>query len=842
MRKFIKNQIVDLIETIASGIKYAISKREEANIAYNMLVDCYEGVESIGERLRNNISDNEELISCENAIILIKENLEILNDILATNQEYNEIYDKLSNEFDLLKKIVEKEKITVEVLFLPYKASMWDSLESIWLAAKEDENCEAYVMPIPYFEKNPDGSFGKMHYEGYDFPENVPVIDWKSYSLENRMPDIVYVHNPYDEYNFVTSIHPDYYSRNLKKYTNTLVYVPYFSNSGGVSDVQGNLPTYINFDYIVVQSEGHKNFYQSELIKDKLLPLGSPKFDRVINMCKNPPEPPKEWKERIKGKKVYFYNTSIGALLKNPRVFLNKMKYVFETFENREDVVLLWRPHPLFESTLKSMRPQFFEYYLKLKRYFVKANIGILDTTSDITRTIALSDAYLGNTDSSVLSLFGISGKEIYLLNNWSCKLPEEEELTGKVIPFVYNSLEAIVSIDNKLFTTNIEDETLKCEFRCNISEYSFDGFYVDVKKIGNKFYLCPGYEQEIGIFENGVLRKIPLKSHNRVAISFSQIFAYDKYIVLVPISYPAIVRFDTQTEKVEYFTDKITAFMEKVDGEMVAGGAVVRGNHLFIASPANSLVLVFDILTGKVQVLTTGAKQQGCCAICDDGKDLWLMPFKGKTIVRWNPLTGKMQEYDNLPEDLKCVDPYSEIEQEKYIFKSAISIDDYVLFAPWWGNMFVKLNKNTGEITEWVPPVPIQYLLYNAYLNNKGHAQIIKENQDNEIFLISYDNKAIYKVDFEENRCGRIDIEVDIEVLKNSTFGFGIASKWLGYACLENAFNTLKDFLDGNITGNQFNKEKQFENYSGVAINLDGTCGKKVHELIMKKFFELKL
>lgn len=52
-----------------------------------------------------------------------------------------------------------------EIVFLPYKASMWDSLESVWRAADADPDCDAYVIPIPYFDKNPDGSFREEHYE-----------------------------------------------------------------------------------------------------------------------------------------------------------------------------------------------------------------------------------------------------------------------------------------------------------------------------------------------------------------------------------------------------------------------------------------------------------------------------------------------------------------------------------------------------------------------------------------------------------------------------------------------------------------------------------------------------
>ena len=45
-----------------------------------------------------------------------------------------------------------KAKIVYRVLFLPYKASMWDSLESVWLAFKKMPNVKTTVMPISYFE------------------------------------------------------------------------------------------------------------------------------------------------------------------------------------------------------------------------------------------------------------------------------------------------------------------------------------------------------------------------------------------------------------------------------------------------------------------------------------------------------------------------------------------------------------------------------------------------------------------------------------------------------------------------------------------------------------------
>ena len=50
---------------------------------------------------------------------------------------------------------------------------MWDSLESVWRAADEDPECDAYVVPIPYFERNAQGELAAGHYEGNQFPEYV---------------------------------------------------------------------------------------------------------------------------------------------------------------------------------------------------------------------------------------------------------------------------------------------------------------------------------------------------------------------------------------------------------------------------------------------------------------------------------------------------------------------------------------------------------------------------------------------------------------------------------------------------------------------------------------------
>lgn len=111
-------------------------------------------------------------------------------------------------------------------------------------------------------------------------------------------------------------------------------------------------------------------------------------------------------------------------MLGNTETFLKKMRYVFDLFKGRKDACLLWRPHPLLESTFDSMRKDYKARYDALKEEFISENIGIYDETPDIESTIALSDAYIGDKGTSVTALFGAAGKPLFIFKNEINSLP----------------------------------------------------------------------------------------------------------------------------------------------------------------------------------------------------------------------------------------------------------------------------------------------------------------------------------------------------------------------------------------------------------------------------------
>ncbi len=337
------------------------------------------------------------------------------------------------------------------VVFLPYKASMWDSLESLYKKAAGEEGTDAFVVPIPYYERDSEGNLSTEHYEGNDYPEDIPITDYREYDLESELPDEIYIHNPYDDRNYVTSVHPFFYSTNLKKFTEKLIYVPYFvlqdpqdpDNEAQIKGLENFVlvPGVFNSDKTIVQSENMRKAYINILtsytlsqdkvhtekeirtfFESRIDGSGSPKFDKIRNTSVEDLTIPEEWKQVIDKKdggrkKIFLYNTGVSALLQNDEKMLEKIERVFQIFyENREEIALLWRPHPLIESTLTSMRPDLYEKYMEIKNRYISGKWGIFDDTPDMDRAIILSDAYYGD-GSSLVQLYGETGKPIMIQN-----------------------------------------------------------------------------------------------------------------------------------------------------------------------------------------------------------------------------------------------------------------------------------------------------------------------------------------------------------------------------------------------------------------------------------------
>lgn len=431
-----KQNIYKIIESIqieqSHIIDLSMQGKKDSIIA--LLTDCQQAAIDIGEAIEREEGQG------TYAVVLLEQYCEQLYNTSQNLEHMDRLIKDCLGLSDLLKKIkenIDKEIATkYEVVFFPYKASMWDSLESVWMAAKENPKVEAYVVPIPYWDFNSDHSLGEMHYEGELYPDYVQITSWEEYHIEERRPDVVFIHNPYDKANHITTVHPDFYSSNIKKYTDLLVYIPYFVGLDDVEDGLCVVPATIHADKVIVQSEKVREIYIRSFRKflkenkcedlfpnyeEKFLALGSPKFDKVLSTKKEHCVIPESWRrligsEKNNQKKVVLYNTTLVALLANNEKMLDKIQYTLDVFKKDPTVVLLWRPHPLYKATCGAIRPQLLQQYEQIEEEYKREGWGIFDDTSDMNRAIAISDAYYGDC-SSMVALFKVTGKPIMIQN-----------------------------------------------------------------------------------------------------------------------------------------------------------------------------------------------------------------------------------------------------------------------------------------------------------------------------------------------------------------------------------------------------------------------------------------
>ena len=842
MKKVEKRQVEEFLTVLGqvhAEVKKAL-ETDKGQDALELLAQCQQGVVEIGNRIENaegNICRTIPLFEdyCEQVYQIYQE--------IAGNGQLNEadVYAKLCHLTEQMKESVENDISTnKEAVFLPYKASMWDSMESVWKAAEADPSCDAYVIPIPYYDKNPDGSFKKEYYEGDLFPDYVPITKYDAFDFESHRPDVIFIHNPYDDWNYVTSVHPFFYSSNIKKYTEKLVYIPYYATTGGMSEAQMSCPAYYHADYIIIQEEKYRKFFDPDLPAQKLLPLGSPKFDRVIHMCVHPPKPPAEWERQMKGKKVYFYNTSLGGMLGNTEAFLKKMEYVFRCFENRQDACLVWRPHPLMESSFDSMRKQYKPFYDALKQCFIRNHMGIYDDTPDIANTIALCDAYIGDDGTSVTSLFGIVGKPLFILDNNIHTKPERDDWRGKTIKgfYPYANDEWIVTQGNKLYHS--EGNNYQYRYFCDLNDYSGGDYYLQVLRIDEKDYVCPCNAQDILIIgQKGIEERICLEECIEQGGAFYGAIGWKHYLFLIPNNYPYLVRLDTYSHTIDYWDAHKEIHVGTVQGERRIGGFCVQNGYLFLTSPVDNKVVAIDTETGKSQILTTGASNDcGCILLASDGEDLWFLPYTGTTVTRWNPESGMMREYSDFPADLSCTHPVLGYDCMDRPFSFPAFVGDKVYLAPAWGNKYFEIDRSTHEIKEWKTPFQDTERPKNGYFTSWQRASFVRpaEEGDHKTYLLftDYDRK-LYKINPETGEWTEIEIGFDTNELRTQEPGFWEVSQWFQYGCMENEWNSLEDFLNGTIWGNEFDRSRQIKDYAEIAANPDGTSGEKIYQFMMQ-------
>lgn len=769
--------------------------------------------------------------------------------------------ERLEAMMSELGEAVENLPVTYEFVFMPYKASMWDCMESVYLAAAEDPNCNAVVVPIPYYNIEEQGKRKISCYEGDQLPDDIPVTYYEDYDLSERQPDVVFIHNPYDEYNLITSVFPEYFSYNIKKYADQLVYIPYYMTGGVVPDTHRMLSVHKHMDKMVLQSPQEIHYYEGDIFEDKILPLGSPKIDKMISYEKDKPECPSEWAQIIAGRKVFFYNTSISSLLHDTENALAKMEWVFQSFQKRDDVALIWRPHPLLESTLKGLRVNDYNRFMEMKQRFLDSGVGIYDQTADINKTIALSDAYIGEASSSVVHLFGVTGKPIFLLSGGLTKDLDKVELQE-------TNFTNIVEAGGKLWTmiqrfnalANIDMETGELHIVAPIPGYPLTrgGLITALYPYENKIIMSPNSMDKIVIYDvdTGEFSFEQLENPEHVE-NLGGFVRWQNRFLIMPSRYPAIVEYDDKTGKFIYHRE----LMEKVKNKgvqykdrrgFIGGSALLEEQGLLVFTLVRTnLIVIWDLEKRTYEIVSFGGEDQTFGNLFPYKDGVLVREFYGTTMYYWDMKKGEVTKWvPELPEDFETrLTPF----EDDFPFAWIMWMKDNFLLLPRLGNQILELDKNELKLTKY--PIDISAHIKppqtGCFDNRWGHlrgtyAWDVEKGKKHELtdFWIRFaDDGSMMHIDLETNETYSIQPHLNLdEVAKHIPVAdmFSRFSQDIPYAATENGYVPLDRFIDAFVAGELNNSaEEQIKAYSEIADNMDGTCGQKVFEAMRNIILE---
>lgn len=140
MRRILKQQVLEitrLLDQIHDGIRIKLQASQKEEIL-RLLEQCQDAAINIGEAIEQ--EEGEDFVTVTYLEEYCETVYRIYEQVLCgQTADPSKIYKKLRKDLIQIENSIKKDiKVHIELLFLPYKASMWDSLESIWKAADSD--------------------------------------------------------------------------------------------------------------------------------------------------------------------------------------------------------------------------------------------------------------------------------------------------------------------------------------------------------------------------------------------------------------------------------------------------------------------------------------------------------------------------------------------------------------------------------------------------------------------------------------------------------------------------------------------------------------------------------
>ncbi|MCI6978758.1 MAG: LicD family protein [Lachnospiraceae bacterium] len=433
------------LKVIAAEMKEYLA--DSVEIIHEILLNkdsglSYEDIITYLSELQNNIvsfGTLTESIKGEdcNTVKLLEQYLEVIYKVAKYVQKfdenkYAECDEEVKDTFASISEAIDSEIVNRRsVLFLPVKAKHFSSMRMAYEMETATPDTDVYVMPLPYYYKEYDGSFkDEMNIDTEEFIKaNIPVTDYSRFDLSLLCPEKIYINSAYDEYNMAVSVDTRFYARNVKKYTEKLIYIPYFKL---MEFDRANYPCWYNMQYyctvpgvvmadkVYVQSENTRKVYIDKLNEW----VGDEKYTEIweqkIDVYDDGFEEHSEDELMDAGsKKTIVWFVSAGSLAEFGDRYIEKAYRNLDVFAlSKDKLKVLLISEPFLDEMIKTYSDELYKKWTGFIDEFNRSGIGevVSQVEDQSVEALLKANAYYG--DPSYICKDFIAMKKPVMLQN----------------------------------------------------------------------------------------------------------------------------------------------------------------------------------------------------------------------------------------------------------------------------------------------------------------------------------------------------------------------------------------------------------------------------------------
>lgn len=314
----------------------------------------------------------------------------------------------------------------------------WVNVRSIWEAARDDESIDVSVVLLPFFHR--DYEWRQDLAEAHLTALGVPFVLWSSYPLDEMALDAVLYTSPYDE------TRPDAYKfANLRQRARRTAYVPYGLEVGGGEQnyaYQYGQPVTAHADAVFVRSESVRDMFSRHCPNGAahVHVTGHPRMDGLVGIADFPVDP--ALLTAIGERQAVLWNAHFSFDGDLWSTFDQLAAGIIESFVNRPDLVLLFRPHPLLWKKLINLNILSEHDIPELKAQLKDLGV-IIDERSDHRHAFAASSAMMSDAGSFLMEYLATGKPVLYLRNPVGQGLNEE----GAAVARQYQTASDVVQV-----------------------------------------------------------------------------------------------------------------------------------------------------------------------------------------------------------------------------------------------------------------------------------------------------------------------------------------------------------------------------------------------------------